>query len=278
MSRTAPALAPRTVVEAFLRPDRPVSLASVYDAGNAAGLEDQPLRLAIRRMAAGGELVQEGRGRAGRLVMTDRGRARLELDRLGLALAAGQDDGTIAWDGRWHLVAISAPEDERVVRDGLRRELLAAGGAPVSTGLFASPHDLALLLDPAARAHVVTARADELDVRGLRDPAALAEALWPAAPVVAAYEAIARALADDDPALDPVVRHLRLADALERAIRDDPLVPPELRPRPWRPAVLRTAWRERWRAIAVEADTGVWAHAPGPIRRRGLGGDRPTVE
>lgn len=264
MNEAAPggagAIAPRTVVEAFLRPDRPVGLAAVYDAGNAAGVEDQPLRLAIRRMQAVGELVQDGRGRAGSLVMTDRGRARLELDRLGLALAAGQDEGTIAWDGRWHLVAISAPEHERAVRDGLRRELLAAGGAPVSTALFASPHDLARLLDPRARPHVVTASADELDVRGVRDPAALAESLWPAAPVVAAYEAIARALAEDEPGLPAVVRHLRLADALERAIRDDPLVPPELRPRPWRPALLRAAWRERWRAIAAEVDTGVWAH------------------
>ena len=46
------------------------------------------------------------------------------------------------------------------------------------------------------------------------------------------------------------MQQLRLADALERSLRDDPLLPPELRPRPWRPARLRRRWDEAWAAPA----------------------------
>jgi phenylacetic acid degradation operon negative regulatory protein len=45
-----------------------------------------------------------------------------------------------------------------------------------------------------------------------------------------------------------LVGQLRLADALEHAMRHDPLLPLDLRPRPWPPSRLR-AWLEMWKAL-----------------------------
>ncbi|MEU4623196.1 PaaX family transcriptional regulator [Actinoplanes sp. NPDC023801] len=242
MTDTAPS--PRTVIEAFLPFDGDVDLGLVYDTANAAGLEDQPLRLAIRRMITAGEVVQSGRGRGGRLALTPVGRDRLRRDRLALRLAFAQDAGRAPWDGAWRLLAFSVQEDERAVRDSLRRQLVGAGAAPIAPGLYVSPHDLTGMLDTPA--HLITATATELNVRGVTDPHTLAEQLWPARPIIDAYAVAESVLATADP--DPLVQQLRLAEALEQALRDDPLLPPELRPGPWAPARTRGAWLTAWSA------------------------------
>ncbi|WP_432519216.1 PaaX family transcriptional regulator [Kineococcus sp. SYSU DK006] len=250
-STPAPVPAPRTVLEAFLPLRGEVGLDLVYDTANAVGLDDQPVRLTIRRLVAAGDVEQRGRGRAATVRWTAAGRERIERDRLALRLVRAQDAGAAPWDGRWHLLAVSVEEPARSVRDALRRSLLAAGAAAVSTGLHVSTHDLSALLGATDRRHLVLATADSLEVRGLADPLALAEQLWPAAPVDRAYDALAAALARP-PAPDPLVQQLRLADALERSLRDDPLLPHELRPRPWRPAQLRRRWYEAWGALAEQ--------------------------
>lgn len=248
----------RTVVEAFLPLEGDVSLALVYDTANSAGIDDQTLRLTIRRMQAAGDLRQRGRGRSGTLAMTTAGRERTERDRLALDLAAAQDAGKLRWDGTWHLFTVSAPERDRAVRDALRRELTAAGAASPSTGLFISPHDLNPLLPATAEPFMVTAVATDLNVRGVCDPAEVAEALWPSGPLDSTYDVIEQALAEDDPAASADLRRLILATALEDAIRADPLIPPELRPEPWRPTHLRRRWAQRWNEIGPATAYAGW--------------------
>ena len=244
--------APRTVVEAFLPADGETPLNLLYDTANAVGLDDQPVRLAIRRMLAAGEVVQTGRGRRGTLALTDAGRVRLGRDRLALRLALGQDHGRAPWDGWWRLLAVSVPESDRSVRDALRRDLTEMGAAAVSTGLYVTPHDLGEL---TGAAHLVRATATTLDVRGITDPIAIAELLWPAAPIIAGYavveQAVSRALAVTNAADHAVVAHqLLLADALESAMRHDPLIPAELRSG-WPPSRVRRSWYEAWTALAT---------------------------
>ena len=249
-------LAPRTIVEAFLPAHGAVPLAVVYNTANRAGVDDQPLRLTIRRMIAAGDVTQQGRGRSGTLSLTETGQARLHRDRVGLALAFAQDAGQAPWDGRWRLVALSVPERDRAVRDALRRALLDAGAVAITNGLYVGPHELGEMLPPDARTHLATATTDDLDVRGTNEPHALTEMLWPSAPVIAAYERVDRALRNDivDSTTPVPVRQLRLADALDRAIRHDPLIPRELRAAPWPPSSTRTAWGERWETLRQQAD------------------------
>ncbi|MFT4167017.1 MAG: hypothetical protein QM650_17405 [Microlunatus sp.] len=255
-----PAITPRTIVEAFLPMDGAVGLDLLYDTANAAGLADQALRLCLRRMAAAGEIVQTGRGRRGSISPTDLGRTRLRRDRLALTLALAQDRGLAPWDQRWRLLAVSVPEAERPTRDLIRRTLVDAGAAPVSTGLFLSPHDLAAMLDDAQRIHLVQAAALDVDVRGETDPVALAEMLWPADEIIAGYGVLEETLSRDSllDATDTeavLVAQLVLAEELEQALRPDPLIPPELRAGPWPPTSIRQEWLRTWEALAQRLPT-----------------------
>lgn len=255
-----PRISPRTVIEAFLPLTGGAPLADLYDTANLAGLADQPVRLAIRRLVASGDAEQTGRGRSGTLHLTSTGRRRLARDRQSLALAFAQDAGDAPWDGRWRLIAVTTPERERAVRDMLRRGLQELGAVAISTGLYVSPHDLVTDLPAEVRPYTSTATADDLDVRGASDPRGIAEALWPSQPTITAYSTLDQALDRDasDTGAPAVVRMLVLADALEVAMRDDPLLPLELRGAPWPPSTTRAAWAHRWEALSKESPSHVY--------------------
>jgi len=91
------------------------------------------------------------------------------------------------------------------------------------------------------------------------EPVEIAELLWPSAPIIAAYDSIAQALYRDDASQPSTLRRLQLAHALERAIRYDPLIPPEVRSVPWPPATLRATWTERWLSISDDTATRPYA-------------------
>ncbi|MFE7636379.1 transcriptional regulator [Kitasatospora sp. NPDC057518] len=251
--------APRTVVEACFDPQGTAPLDYVYDVAAAAGLSDQPVRLAVRRLEAAGVLRQEGRGRKGRLVLTDAGRLRSDLDVRFVALAYAQDAGRAPWDGLWRLYTFSVPERHRAERDALRTALTRLGAAPLAPGAYVSPHDLLDELAAEASAatvdaYLVMAEATRLTGRGFTGPAATAEQLWPAAGTVEAYRPLAEALAEeplgpDRGSVELVATALRLAEAFTHALELDPLLPPELRPAPWPPAGVRRDFDEAWTAI-----------------------------
>lgn len=244
--------APRSIIEAFLAPGSTVPLRIVYDAANVVGVEDQTLRLALRRMIGEGLLVQSGRGRSGSVTLSPLGAERIEFDRVAIRLAYAQDHGQAPWDGRWRLIAVSAPESERHARDRIRRTLLRAGAAPASTGLYVTPHDLGRLIPEADRSRLVLASTADLELRGAGDPQTIAEALWPAALVAEGYAVIDTVLdrLDGEPALPVVARQLYLVDAIDRATRDDPLIPADLRADDLGVREARARWLEAWRRTA----------------------------
>lgn len=253
-------ISPRTVIEAFLPRTGGARLADIYDTANQAGLEDQPVRLAIRRLVASGDAEQTGRGRAGTLSLTSSGRRRLERDRQSLGLAFAQDAGEAPWDGHWRLMAVTTPEREREIRDALRRSLHELGAVAISTGLYVSPHDLFTELPDGVEPYLTTATTVDLNVRGTTHPQTIAEALWPSEPTITAYSTLDEALHRDaaESTAPAVVRMLYLADALELAIRDDPLLPLELRAEPWAPSRARAAWAHRWDTLSQETETPIY--------------------
>ncbi len=242
-------ISPRTLVEAFLPFDGEADLSLIYDTANEIGIEDQPVRLTVRRLVAAGEIAQRGRGRSGRLELTEAGRDRLSGDRAAVRLVFAQDSGAAPWDGLWRLLAISAPESRRAVRDTFRRDIVSLGAASCSTGLYVTPHDLTPLLSPDISPYLVVAEAENLTLRGLDDPQEIVESLWPAQGIIDGYAALAQALDAASESLTPLARRLRLADALEKALRDDPLIPTELRAGHWEPVRLRRRWLERWNQL-----------------------------
>lgn len=150
---------------------------------------------------------------------------------------------------------MSAPESQRSTRDLLRRRLVDAGAAAVSTGLYLTPHDLTEVLDVAQRDRLVQATATQVNVRGITDPAEVTELMWPREQTVAGYAHLDRLLSAPELSSAAtveamLVEQLRLAEALERAMRPDPLIPPELRRGTWSPTRTRRRWHEAWRDLA----------------------------
>ena len=256
------AVTPRTVIDGCFDASGTAELATVYDVGLALDLPEQTVRLTIRRMQAAGELEQQGRGRAGRLVRSPRGTARSRLDSRLVDFAFTQDAGGHPWDGNWRLYAFSIPESARAERDRLRGALTALGAAASAPGLYVSPHDLATeldaTLDGGAARWLIRATSADLVLPGAESAAAIAELLWPESITLEAYEPLASVLAalPDAPArsepADPVLvtaQALRLAEGLDRALTVDPLLPAELRAVEWRPRELRSAFLTAWETL-----------------------------
>ena len=248
---TAVEVPTRVLVFGMARPDGTISAAELYDVADACGQSDEQVRSCLRRLAAEGLVVREGNGRRAIFRTTPAG----DVLRLGSLerheLALQQDRKGQGWDGRWHLAAFAIPEHRRAARDRLRDHLIEAGGAVVNNGLYVSPRPwedevrtIATSLDVAD--HLTLASTDELEVGGTRTARDLARVLWPVDELAASYE---RFVVEHRPVV-PILerlreRHDRISDrdflpgalamvvAFQQVFLRDPLLPPELLPRPW---------------------------------------------
>lgn len=241
----------RLLVLGMAHRDGTLLAAELYPVAEACGLTADQVRSCLRRVVGEGLFVRHGEGRDARFTATDDGMRTLQasVDRLRLAL--DQDAAGKGWDRRWHLVAFAVPERQRGARDALRDRLLALGGAAVQNGLYVSPHDWRdTVRTEASRLgvtdHVSFASTDDLEIGGERDPRELARRLWALDEVAARYRAFIELYRGVPEALESMrKRHERLheADFLPGALviglkynecfSHDPLLPPELLPRPW---------------------------------------------
>jgi phenylacetic acid degradation operon negative regulatory protein len=166
-------------------------------------------------------------------------------------LAYAQDAAGRGWDRQWRLVAFAVPEKDRQARDAFRDHLLDLGGAAIQGGLYVSPHpwhkEAANEADRLGIADTVTyATTDDLEVGGERDPRRLASTLWPIDDLAIGYDKfndrhrhIPDLLVDmrsrkqhlPDSAFLPAA--LAMTVAYNECANRDPLLPPELLPRPW---------------------------------------------
>src|SRR5438552_18393744 len=231
--------------------DGTVHAAELYPVAEACGQTAEQVRSCLRRLVGEGLFVRRGEGRDARFAATETGMATLGASIERTRLAYNQDAAGRGWDGRWRLVAFAVPEERRAGRDAFRDRLLPLGGAAVQGGLYVSPHpwhkDAGAEADRLGVADLVTtASTDDLEVGGERDPRELARRLWPVDELAARYHA----LVDDwsfvlDSLAELRARKERLPDraflpgalamavAFQAVFDDDPLLPPELLPRPW---------------------------------------------
>jgi phenylacetic acid degradation operon negative regulatory protein len=240
----------RVFVLGMVHEDGTLDAAELYDAGAAAGLTVHQIRLCLARLVKEGMLEQHGRGRRAELALTAHGRRAVEPEPEFLRLAFRQDAGLEPWDGMWHLVTFSIPEDRRTARNELR-ELLASYGAPLGAGVYACANDWEDLVTRVARdldvtEHVVLAAAARLRVGGESDPRRIAGQLWDLdgladrwttfsrahRPIV---QRLARAVDGATESQVPAIlaTTIRLTAAFDAVMHTDPLLPPEL---------LQTSW------------------------------------
>jgi phenylacetic acid degradation operon negative regulatory protein len=233
------------------RADGSIDAAELYDVADACGQSDEQVRSCLRRLVTEGLLVREGTGRAA----TFRSTALGDDLRLGSLkrheLAYRQDRQGQGWDGRWHLVAFAIPEHRRTARDRLRERLVDAGGAAINNGLYVCPHPWEQDVRDCAKElsvleHVSTASTDDLDIGGVGSARELARTLWPIDDLAASYARFVREHEQVVPILERLrERHDRISDrdflpgalamviAFQQVFLRDPLLPPELLPRPW---------------------------------------------
>jgi phenylacetic acid degradation operon negative regulatory protein len=241
----------RTLVLGMAHTDGTVLAEEAYPVAEACGLSSDQVRSCLRRLVAEGLYERQGEGRDARYAATSAGLRFLHATGDRLRRAYQQDASGKGWDRRWHLVAFAVPERQRPARDGFRDRLLALGGAPVQNGLYVSPHAWEDDLRQEAASLGVTANvaystSDDLEIGGVRDPRELARALWPLDDLADRYRQFIAVYADVPESLERMRRdHERLteADFLPGALiigikfndcfERDPLLPPELLPRPW---------------------------------------------
>jgi phenylacetic acid degradation operon negative regulatory protein len=256
---SVPRIAPRAVVEQCLDAlGGEVGLGDVFDVAGVLGVEEQPVRLALRRLVVAGAVVQSGRGRAALLTWTGAAGRRAALDAEYWRFAADLDRGVEQWDGVWSLLAFSVPESRRADRDALRAVLTRLGAAALTPGLYLSPYDLGPALtaelpgrDPAL--DLTVARASQVHHGGLPVEERIPE-LWPLDDLRAEYAVLDRAVdrwaehaAEGEPVLRLAAR-IAVGAAVETAVGPDPLLPPTLLPADWPGAWVRARVRALWPA------------------------------
>jgi phenylacetic acid degradation operon negative regulatory protein len=244
-------LTTRVLVLGMAHHDGTIVASEVQPVAQACGQTTEQVRSCLRRLVSEGLFTRDGNGRDARFLATEAGLKALGTTLERTRLAYAQDHAGRGWDRSWRLVAFAVPESRRAARDALRDRLLVLGGAAIANGLYVSPHrwdkDVA---DEAQRLgiteHVTQASTDDLDVAGIHDPRELARRLWPIDDIADRYTRFVAKYGDVPDALEGMrKRHERLADAVflpgalsvsvefQTVFNDDPLLPPELLPRPW---------------------------------------------
>lgn len=241
----------RLMILGLAHNDGTVHGTELYRVATECGISIETVRSAIRRLIAEGLFSREGEGRDALFPATEAGRAALEVTQQRHLLAYAQDAAGRGWDLKWRVVSFAIPESMRTERDQFRDHLLALGGAPLQPGSYISPHRWEDEVRADAErlgitGHVSLMTTDDLDLGGVTNPRELAANLWDLDSVADAYRRFIETYAEVPARLEEMRdRGERLSEqdflpgALHIAIRfnecfeSDPLLPPELLPKPW---------------------------------------------
>jgi phenylacetic acid degradation operon negative regulatory protein len=101
------------------------------------GLSDQAVRSAVSRMCHANILKARSKGRKSYYSLTNRGH---DLLTTGAQRIFVRKD--TSWGGTWNIVTYAIPEEDRKMRDTLRRELIWMGYGTLAGATMISPYDL----------------------------------------------------------------------------------------------------------------------------------------
>ena len=159
---------------------------TLVSALNALDYKTQAARQALGRSVSGGWLRTERHGRFSRVYLTDE-TARMLQSGAERIYGFGRP---WEWDGRWLLVVLRVPEDQREVRHLVRTQLAWAGFGSLGNGLWITPHvereaEAEAMARDASAAELVSFRAE---LGSLGHPARVIAQAWDLAEVADAYE------------------------------------------------------------------------------------------
>ncbi|MFI9555695.1 PaaX family transcriptional regulator C-terminal domain-containing protein [Nonomuraea endophytica] len=212
-------LSARSAVLSALLGSHPPRLAArhLVRIGELFGIAEGTVRVALSRMVAAGDLVQQD----GRYTLSER-----LLERQGRQ-DESRDPHTRPWDGAWEIALVTAERRAPADRAAFRHTMGALRLAELREGTWMRPANL--IRDwPES----VTAQCTLVDGRPRRDPTPL---LWD----LDGWAAEARALERELERADGLAEGFIVSAAVLRHLLKDPLLPPVLLPAGWPGAELR---------------------------------------
>ncbi|MBB5078003.1 PaaX family transcriptional regulator C-terminal domain-containing protein [Nonomuraea endophytica] len=212
-------LSARSAVLSALLGSHPPRLAArhLVRIGELFGIAEGTVRVALSRMVAAGDLVQQD----GRYTLSER-----LLERQGRQ-DESRDPHTRPWDGDWEIALVTAERRAPADRAAFRHTMGALRLAELREGTWMRPANL--IRDwPES----VTAQCTLVDGRPRRDPTPL---LWD----LDGWAAEARALERELERADGLAEGFIVSAAVLRHLLKDPLLPPALLPAGWPGAELR---------------------------------------
>lgn len=211
-------------------------------------------RSTINRMQREGWFTVEKDGRQSRFSLTPTGTKLLNSGDLRLN---DQINGQTKeqWDGRWHIVTYSLPEEKRKVRNDLRKQLAWLGYGPLGPGLWISPHNRLLELKETLQTleigdlvHIFSS-----EYLGPAEPSTLINQAWNLEEISADYvvfnEILKHNMANfnsqsNPSAADAFRHHFHLTTQLFPILQKDPNLPLDMLPPDWAGTVGQKLFRQ----------------------------------
>ncbi len=250
-----------TVLGEFVLPGgRPVWTATLLDLLSDLDVAEKAARQAIMRTADSGWIAGSRVGRETCWTLTEAGTRLLRegTDRI-YGFAADQRD----WDGRWLVLTVGVPDNNRPLRQRLRTQLGWAGLGSVNTTTWVTPR---VDREPEARRVLsdcgllagswsFVARAGTVG-----DERSLVRTAWDLDEIEGRYEDFLDLVARRRPRTDrqALVAQVRLVQEWRRFPLLDPALPTELLPPRWSGNRAAEVFRERHAAWAARAQAA-WA-------------------
>jgi ring-1,2-phenylacetyl-CoA epoxidase subunit PaaA len=254
-------------------------LSTLSAAMSAFGVAPATTRQALRRLVAQDLVTTERRGRLAVYRLTPAARQRFTeaADRIYLRRP-------LAWDGRWRLLTYSFAEQDRPVRDALRRELRWLGYGPVGNGTWVCPWDLGSRLDVVLAKHDVARTVERFTAELGGDDRELAARAYDLDTLRAEHRRFIESQAtrsagsggqesDTDADRAAFIRRVDLVHRWRRFLFLDPGLPPELVPTDWLGERAGAAFVDAYRAD----ETAAWRYFLGLIAAADPGGQLPAM-
>jgi phenylacetic acid degradation operon negative regulatory protein len=256
-----------TVLGEFVLPSgQPVWTSSLIEIFAELDVAEKAARQAIMRTADNGWIVPSRIGRKTRWELTDQG---VRLLRQGTERIYGFAAEDQPWDGRWLVLTVGVPENNRALRQQVRTRLGWAGLGVSSPGVWVTPRvdretearqvleDLGL--SGAAWSFVATAGQ-------IGSERSLVRSAWDLDAIEERYEEFLDLVGSRRPRTDrqALVAQIRLVQEWRRFPLLDPLLPRELLPPAWSGNRAARVFRERHAAWAPRAGAA-WDELSRPV-------------
>jgi phenylacetic acid degradation operon negative regulatory protein len=245
-----------------------ITLGSLIRLADPFGLPERLVRTSVARLAKDGWLTARRSGRRSEYQLTERGRRGFAAATLRIYGARPR-----AWDGRWTLVLLGAPERTAGgSRERLREELRWLGCGQFTPGLWGHPGGRTAEI--RARLADAGVGAGALLMQAMSAPPAddrrLVQSGWNLGELGAAYRRFVRSFAPignalkshrtPSPASAFIVRTLLIHEYRKIHLRD-PLLPDALLPRDWIGSAAYELCGELYREVFSAAETHLTAQA-----------------